>query len=165
VKITLRHIFDIDLEGFWKMFFEPEYARRLHEEGLGFKKCTEVELVREPSGAIQRKIRVDPKFDMPAPVAKILGERFYYLESGRFDPSQKRYRYTLTPSVLSDKVTISGVIWAEPRGPSSVERIVEIEAHVKVFGLGSVLEGFIEKENRAGFQRAATFSNAYLREQ
>lgn len=164
MKLHLRHLYEIDLEGFWRMFFDREYTRRLYEEGLAFSRCQELELKRSDNGEITRKLRIEPKFEAPAVVAKILGDRFYYVESGRFDPAQKRWTYSLTPSVLADKVLLSGSIWAEPRGPGSIDRLAEIDISVRVLGVGGILEGFIEKQNKDGYLKAADFSNRWVKE-
>jgi hypothetical protein len=163
VKLNLQHRYDCDVDTFWdKVFFNEEYVKRLHVEGLRFKDVKIVEM-KDEGGKLSRTIRVDPKFDAPAVVQKILGDLFFYTEVGTFDRATKRWSYTLTPSVLSDRVTIRGDIWCD-NTDKGLNHVADLEIDVRVFGIGSILESFTAKENRDGYQRATDFTNRWLRE-
>ncbi len=161
-RFTIRQSFDIDLERYWAMFLDADYTRRMYTDALGFR----FELVGQTTaadGAITRTLRADPPFELPGPAKRVFPDGLGYGEVGRFDPHQKRWSYTLTPRVLADKASCKGVMWAEPRGSARVERIAEIEVAVKILGLGSVMEAFIERVTRDSYQKSAEFTHQWIR--
>lgn len=163
-KFTVRHVFDVDVDTYWdKVFFDAEYNERLFDEGLGFV-YQEVSLDRHEDGTIERQVRSEPKTEAPAAVKKLVGDKFSYLERGTFDPKTRKWSYVVTPSALSSKLHISGTFWVEPKGDSQLTRIVETELAVKIFGVGKMIEGFVEKETRDNFRKAEAFTNKWLAE-
>ena len=59
---------------------------------------------------------------------------------------------------------IGGTFWVEPRGDKKIERICECEVQVKIFGVGGVVESFIEKTTRESYEKTAAFTNRWLAE-
>ena len=164
-RFTIRHTFDIDLEGYWRdVFFDPEYNRRLYTEALAFKRYELVDQATHADGSVTRTARFEPPFEVPGPAQRVLGPSLGYTELGRFDPAQKRWSYTITPRVLPDKMTSRGTFWVEPRGTDRVERFAEVEVSVKILGLGTLLEAFIERVTRESYDKAGAFTQLFLRE-
>ena len=162
---TVRHTFDVDVDTFWKdIFFNSDFNRRLYLEHLGFKTYDVIEEKQQSDGTVERKVRQTPKTDAPAVVKKLVGDEVSYLEAGRFDPAKKRWAYTITPSKLSDKIEIGGEFWAEPKGDGKIERICTVDLEVKIFGVGKAVEGFIEKQTKDSYDKAATFTRAFIAE-
>ncbi|RLB55755.1 MAG: hypothetical protein DRJ42_05230 [Deltaproteobacteria bacterium] len=163
-KFTVRHVFDVDVDKFWdEVFFDPDYNDRLFDEGLGFI-YELVSLERQDDGTIDRKVRTEPKTDAPAAVKKLVGDKFSYLETGHFDPKTRKWTYVVTPSALPNKISIAGTFWVEPKGDSQLTRIVETELGVKIFGVGKVIEAFVEKETKDNYAKAQAFTNKWLKE-
>lgn len=163
-RFTIRHTFDVELERYWReLFFDPEYNRRLYTEGLAFKRFEVLSQTTAADGSTTRTVRLDPPYEPPGPTKRLFPEGLGYTEVGRFDPAQKRWTYAMTPRVLSDKIISRGVQWAEPRGPNRIERIAEVEIAVSILGLGGLLEGFIEKATRDSYEKAARFTQSWLR--
>lgn len=164
-RFTLRHIFEVELERYWReVFFDAEFNRRMYTEALAFKRFEVLSQVVAPDDAISRTARMDPPFEPPGPAKRVFPEGLGYTEVGRFDPAQKRWTYAMTPRVLADKVVSRGVIWAEPRGTNRIERIAEIEIAVKILGLGGLMEGFVERVTRESYEKASAFTVSWLRE-
>jgi len=164
-SFTIRHTFDTDLDTYWsKVFFDDEYNRRLYLEGLKFHSFEVIEKTGEPGKDFTRKIRTEPNADAPAVVRKLIGDSLAYVESGRFDPKARRWSYTVTTSKLAEKIKINGDFWAEARGDKKVERFCTVNVDVSIFGVGRVVEGFIEKTTRESYDRAAVFTNTFIRE-
>jgi hypothetical protein len=162
-RFTIRHTFDVDLERYWRdVFFNPEYNRRLYTEALAFKRYEVLSQATHPDGSVTRTVRLDPPFEPPGPAKRIFTEGLGYTETGRFDANQKRWTYAMTPRVLPDKISSRGSAWAEPRGTSRIERIVEVEVTVKVLGLGGVIESFVERMTRESYEKATKFTADYL---
>ena len=71
---------------------------------------------------------------------------------------------TITTSKLPDKVKIGGEFWVEPRGEKKIERFCRCDIEVKIFGVGGAIEGFIEKTTRDSYEKAARFTNQFIRD-
>lgn len=163
-SISIRHVLPVDEDTYWsKMFNDADYNRRLYLEGLGFVRYEPVSSTTEADGTVVRKLSMEPKNDAPAVVQKIAGS-LAYEENGRYSPSERVYRFDITPARLADKVKVRGSIRVEKRGDREIQRIVDVEFDVKMFGVGSVLEGFIEKTNRDNWEKNAVFSKKFISE-
>lgn len=163
---TVRHTFEgVDVDTFWeKIFFDQEFNRRLYLDELKFETYEVVEQQSEPNGVVTRRVRQTPRSDAPAVVKKLVGDSVSYIEEGRFDPQTKRWRYSITPSKMADKIRIGGEFWVEPKGENAVERVCTVDLEVKVFGVGKTVEGFIEKQTKDSYEKAASFTQRYIRE-
>lgn len=162
---TSRHTFDIDIDTYWdKVFFDEEYNKQLFVDELQFGAYEVLELNRKPDGSVTRKVRTEPKSDAPAVVKKLVGDSLSYVESGEFDPKARRWKYSVVTSKLSDKVKIGGEFWVEPRPDGKIDRCVTCTIEVKIFGVGGAVEGFIEKQTKESYDKAAAFTNKWIRE-
>jgi Protein of unknown function (DUF2505) len=165
VRYTIKHTIETDVDSFWgKLFFDVEYNRALFSDFLGFTTYRVLEDRTEPNGERHRQVECVPKIELPAAMRKIFGNSVGYVEMGRFDPATRKYFVNGVPKVAADKVKTSSEIWAEPLGDKRCERIVTIDNTVKVFGLGTLIEGFIEQQTRDLYARAADFTNRWIRE-
>lgn len=163
-RFVCRNVFETDPDTFWaKVFFEDDYNRGLYLEGLGFKSYTPISLDEKPDGTKVRRFRTEPKSEAPAVVTKLIGGALDYEETGTFDPKTKIWSYQVRTSKMAEKVRIGGKYWLEARGEKRLERICEVDIAVDVFGVGGVVESFIEKTTRDSYVRATEFTNAYLR--
>ena len=164
MRYTIKHIIETDVDTFWKLFFDAEFNRSLFVEGLHFTTYQVLEDTLEPSGAGRRRIECSPKIDLPAPARKIFGESVGYTEIGRYDATQRKYFAEVVPKVAADKLKTTSETWAEPRGDKRCERLVQVDTTVKIFGLGGLLEGFIEQQTRDQYSKAADFTNRWIRD-
>jgi Protein of unknown function (DUF2505) len=164
VRYTIKHTIETDVDTFWKLFLDAEFNRSLCVDGLQFTVYHVLEDIREPSGAARKRIECSPKIELPAPARKIFGETIGYTEIGRFDPTQKKYFADVVPKVAAEKVKTTSETWAESRGDKRCERLVQVDTTVKVFGLGGLLEGFIEQQTRDQYAKAAEYMNRWIRD-
>lgn len=165
MQFTVRHVFDTDVDSYWsKIFFDDEYNRRLYRDALGFPMYEIVKKDVADNGNIVRRARMEPKADAPAVVKKLVGDSLTYTEDGSFDAAKKRWSYTIATSKLSDKIKIGGEFWVEPRGEKQVERICTVDVNVKIFGVGGVVEAFLESSTRDSYEKAARFTREFIRE-
>lgn len=162
---TIHHTFDVDADTFWReTFMNDEFNKDLYVNHLGFTMYDVVEKREEAGGVLYKKVRTAPKAEAPGPVKKLLGDSLTYVEEGRFDPATKRYEFTITPSTLADKIAIRGEFWVEPRGDAKCERFTKTDVDVRIFGVGKIVEGFVEKTTKDSYDKAAARTRAYLRE-
>ncbi len=163
MRYTIRHSFPISPEAFWtKLFFDPEYNRALFEGHLQFMLYKVLTLDTLPDGSVHRRVECVPKVEMPAAAKKILGETASYVEDGTYDKETGRFTADVLPKVGGDTIKTKVTLWLEPRGANEVDRIAEVDTTVKIFGVGKVLESFIEKQTRASYDTAAEFTVRWI---
>lgn len=165
MRYTIKHTIETDIDTFWnKVIFEPEFNRKLFIEFLGFTTYNVLEDRTDPDGVRHRRIDCVPKIELPAAARKVLGDNLGFVEVGRYDPAVKRYYVQVLPKTGGDKIKTTTEIWAEPLGDKRCERIVSIDNSVKIFGIGGLVEGFIEQQTRDSYARGAEYTNRYIRE-
>ena len=165
MRYTIRHTFNTDADTFWdKVFFDPEYNKALFQGHLGFKLYQVLTLDKAEDGSVHRRTECTPPVELPAAAKKLLGETMSYVEDGRFDPKTRRFTVDVQPKVAADKIKTRVVMWVEPAGDKRIDRFVEVDNTIKVFGVGGMLEGFVEKQTRANYDAAAAFTNKWIAE-
>lgn len=162
MKFILRHPYVIEPETFWReVFFDPEYNEALYRKGLHFEAYKVIE--ETTSGRRTRKLAVTPKLEAPAPIKKLLGDSISYVEDGHLDPAKPSWVTRVLPSKLGDKASISSELWLERTGPGQSDRVAAFDIEVKIFGIGGMFEKFLEKTMRENYQKAADYTNEWLR--
>ena len=164
MRYSIRHAFDADADTFWNVFFDADYNRVLFTEHLKFKLYHVLEFDRRADGVIVRRVECAPAVEVPAIARKIFGDATSYVEEGRFDPKAGRFTVDVRPKVGADRVQTRLEMRVEPRGERRIERIADIDNQVKVFGVGKVIEAFIENETRRTYDAAAEFTRKWLAE-
>jgi hypothetical protein len=106
----------------------------------------------------------DDGLDAPGPVAKALGSSFGYSEEGTFDKKTRTFRFKMKTTTMTDKLRNEGTVRVEPLGDNRCRRVVEIVAEAKVFGIGGLIEGSLEKSFRTGWGRSAEYIVTWARQ-
>ena len=163
-KAKIRHTYNCSEETFWsEIFFSKEFNRKLFLEHLGFKKW-EILRFDESDDTIVRELENHPVTgELPAALAKVIGDNIGFREKGTYDKTKRRYRFKITPNRLANKLSISGEIHVEPRGEERCERIVDLEVVAKVFGLGGMIEKRIIADTEDSFRRGFEFAQTQLK--
>lgn len=163
-ELEIRHVMDCDVDTYWKCVFDEEYNRRLYKDALHFRDFKILDQKETPDGGKSRKLHLNPPAaDLPAPVAKVVGD-LSWQEEGSLDPKTKRYRFKITPASLPDKTHISGEVWCEPRGDKKCERIARINVEVKIFMVGGLVEKRIAEDTKKSYEGAVKFTNEFVKE-
>lgn len=160
----IRDSFDCDVATFWRIFFDSEYSEKLYRGHLKFDVFEIVSLEKDSAGNIKRRTRQAPRVEIPAVAKKVIGDSAGFTEDGRFDAAKQRWTFTVTPATAADKVQTTGEMWCESRGDGRIERITRIDTKVKIFGIGGVVETFIEKTTRTLYGQAAEFTRNWIRD-
>jgi hypothetical protein len=151
-------------ETFWKLFFDNEYNEALFLKTLGFDAWKVVSQDESPD-RIERVVDAIPKVgDLPGPLKKLVENGVGYRERGTYVRADKRMKMTVEPTVMADKLTISGVLHTESTGEKSCRRIYDAVVNAKMFGLGGVIEGRILGDIKQSYEKAAEFTNRWIRE-
>lgn len=165
MRFTIRHTFATDADTFWnQVFFDEAYNKELFEGFLHFPLYKILQLDKQADGTILRRIEAAPPVEIPAVARKVIGDSTSYIEEGRFDPNTKTFRVNVTPKVGGDRIKTTIAIRCEPRGDKRVERIADVDNQVKVFGVGKVIEAFIEKQTRDSYDASAEFTHRWISE-
>jgi hypothetical protein len=101
---------------------------------------------------------------MPGPVRKIFGEEISTTEVTTYDPATSTATFSLTPGTMADKTQLGGSIAVVDDGGSTTERFA-LEAKVKIFGVGPVVERFIEMQAKETQEKSIAFMRTVLEPQ
>lgn len=162
LEFTLNHEIHCSAERFWALFFDAEFTEEMIVGGLGFASC-DIDEIETRGNKRHRDMRVVPKLDIPAAVAKLLGPKLGYTERGVFDEDIEVWDHHLELSVLSDRIRMGGKVRAEPAGENRCRRIAELWCEAKILGLGKIIEKAAEKNMRDGWGRSADWMNGWLK--
>jgi hypothetical protein len=147
VKLSLAYRWECAPETFWALYFDPAFVLRLHLEGLGSTSAEVISQEGDLAAGLTRTLRYGQKPNSPGPVRKIFGEEIVTTEVSIFTPATSTTTFTLTPGTMADKTQLSGSI-ALSRGDDHTTEEFALEARVKIFGVGPVVERFIEHQAR-----------------
>jgi|GEM_PF-1302734 len=155
----LQHELDTPVERFWTDIFESEdFNRALYIDHLGYR--YELDLWDRATG--HRRARVWPTHNVPKALASVLGNTISFVEDGIYDEDAERYDFKVIPSTLAGRIGVSGTVEVEPLSARSCERSVTFEIEARVFGVGHLIESFLETTTREQYDRNALFINEYL---
>jgi hypothetical protein len=163
VRSQIVNIIDVSPEVYWqKLFFDEDYHHALYAE-LSFPSCRIERLETDACGRTRRVLRAVPPIQAPDFVRKQLEGKLYYVEDGTYDPATGLWQFTNKVSVARDSVEIKGVIHTEPL-PRGMRHVLDLEAKVSVFAVGSMFEHLIEKNTRDSYSVMRDFTNRYARD-
>jgi hypothetical protein len=161
VKLSLDYTLDCTPEAFWKLYFDQQFVVRLHLEGLGSTSAEVVSQEGDLTSGITRTLRYGQRPNAPGPVRKIFGDEIVTTEVSTFDPSSSTATFTLTPGTMADKTRIHGAIALASDGRRTTEKF-SLEAQVKIFGVGPIVERFIEHQAREIQGKSVAFMRPLL---
>ncbi|HEY3845110.1 MAG TPA: DUF2505 domain-containing protein [Acidimicrobiales bacterium] len=163
MKLTLSYTWDCPPASFWELYFDPEWVIRLHLEGLGSTSAEVVSQEGDLASGLTRTLRYSQKPNAPGPVRKIFGEEITSTETSTYDPATSTTTFILTPGTMADKTLINGAIALSESGGQTTETF-SLEARVKIFGVGPVIERFIEHQARETQERSVAFMREELQQ-
>jgi hypothetical protein len=161
MKLSMVDGLDCTPEAFWALYYDPAFIVRLHLEGLG---STSVEVVSQEgdlTSGLVRTLRYGQRPNAPGPVRKIFGDEIIATEVSTFDPAASTTIFTVTPGTMADKTHIEGRIVLTGEGGRTVETFT-LDARVKIFGAGPIVERFIESQARATQEKSVLFMRGEL---
>lgn len=162
MRCEYRHPLPGTPERFWQTYFDPAFVEKSLLEAMGCTRFTILEQSGDLAAGLHRRLESEQPIQAPAAVRSLVGEVIAYVEDGRFDPRTGRWRFTITPSVLADKVKLSGEQWVEPAPGGGIERVIAIDCSVNLFGLGGVLERFVAQVTGENYERQAAHMRTVL---
>lgn len=161
MRLTLTYDWDCTPEQFWALYYDPEFAVRLHLECLGSTSAEVLSQEGDVATGLVRTLRYGQRPPMPGPVRKIFGEEVVTTEVSTYDPATSTTTFTMTPGTMADKTHIDGTIAFTRQGERTVETF-SLEARVKIFGAGPIVERFIEAQARSMQEKSVGFMRREL---
>ena len=161
MKLSLVYRWDCSPDEFWALYYDPDFAVRLHLEALGSTSAVIVSQEGDLDTGLVRTLRYGQRPPMPGPVRKIFGEEVVTTEVSTFDPQMSRTTFVMTPGTMADKTQIAGSIAFTVDRGTTVETF-SLDARVKIFGAGPIVERFIEAQARAMQGKSVDFMRAEL---
>jgi hypothetical protein len=161
-KFTTTHEINCTSETFWKVFLDTRFNEYLYNQQLG---CREFKILEqgESDNNVTRKVLVMPAdLNMPAPVAKVMGQAYSYVLTGSFDKQSMVWHFQCVPNTLADKTHYTGSIRIEPLGDDKVHRIADIEYAANIITVGALMESSMETKIRAEYDASAACMNTWL---
>ena len=160
MQVQIINVIQVTPAVYWeKLFFDADYHRELYQR-LAFPRCDVERLETDARGRVRRVLRAVPPLSAPEFIRKQLAGKLFYIEDGTYDPASGLWSFKNEVSVAADSVSISGVIRTEPL-PTGLRHVLDLEAKVNVFGLGSLFEHLIEKNTRDSYNVMREFTNEY----
>jgi hypothetical protein len=161
VKLTLDYAWDCEPAAFWTLYYDPDFVVRLHLDALGSTSAEVVAQEGDLTSGLVRTLRYGQRPNMPGPVRKIFGEEVVTTEVSTYDPATTTTTFTMTPGTMADKTHIEGRIALAREGAGALETFF-LDARVKIFGAGPIVERFIEHQARDMQEKAVAFMRAEL---
>jgi hypothetical protein len=160
---TVRHTIETDVDSFWRLFLDQDVALAMWKD-LGSPGSYEVvEENISDDGSTTWRIDYAANVDLPSFAKKFVGDGSYS-EFGTYDNVHKQYKARCVPKQNADKFGTTFEIRALPLGDGTrCERVTVVENTVKVFGVGGLIERFLEHTQRDAHNRAADFLNRWIR--
>jgi Protein of unknown function (DUF2505) len=161
-KLSVAHDYDCTATTFFRdCILSKTYNDELYAF-LGFPRFEWLELREEGQRTFRRTRVAPPTGQLPAPVKKLIGDGLSYIEEGTYDATTMRFEFRVLPSALGEKADVTGRLWCTDRPGGGIVRHAQLDAHVKVFGIGSLLEEKILDGYRRSFEAAAKFTSGFL---
>lgn len=151
------------LERFVAVYFSEHFNIEVAKVS-GLRIRTLVSETIHPDGRRDRRVRMHPHVTLPAAIKRFVSEdQIHYDEVSSYDPTTQTVRFHID-SKANDRVTFKGTIRFVPDG-DGVRRVIDSEVEIKApFGVGAVIEKFIEGEVAKGYEKIKPFLQRYLDE-
>lgn len=163
LELTVVHELSCTPARFWDLFLEPDFTRAMIVDGLDFARC-DIDPVKDKGTVKHRHMFVEPKVDLPGPVARLIGPKLGYDEYGELDTQTQVWTFHYRLSVLSERIRMGGKLRVEAASAGKCKRIADLWVEAKIIGIGKMVERAAEKNMRDGWTRSATWMNGYLAE-
>lgn len=159
----IEQTFQCTPDTFWhRVFFDPEYNRRLFLERLRFERWEQISHTPTADG-FRRVVEVVPRLgEVPAAIKALLKDGAGYREEGEFIASKSLYCLNAIPHVRPDRIHISGEMLVEPLGPGQCKRTYTGVVKVDLFGVGGLLEQRLLDDVDKGYSRAGEVTERFI---
>lgn len=161
-QATNKQLFPVSAETYWgKLWLNLLFLERLYTEVLGCRKIELLQQTGDAASGMKRVLRLHKLVQAPAAVQKVLGEVMLLEEHSEFDAASQSWRYRMIPERLADRMQVSGR-FSLSASSQGVEETTEDELGFKMFGVGSLVEGFMVRESKQSHAVRIAFMQRYI---
>ena len=171
-SFELRHTYPASREAVWTALDSPEYTalRTQHGQRPGAK-VTQAILSDSLEGETRvRRVRHTLQRSIPRMMQRFTGPQLSYVVTEHIDPTTFTVAWTATPEVdrggraVDRRIRIEGsyVFVDLPGSEAACERIVKVEIHVAIPGLGRKIEQGIATSLRTTHESSAQLACEFL---
>ncbi|MBI3071846.1 MAG: DUF2505 family protein [Deltaproteobacteria bacterium] len=160
MKFSVAHEFPMTPAQFWKNLYDPAYDAYI-ETDLEFRERRILE-VKEDEKQISRRISTLPKRTWPAIIEKVFGDGFGFVEESTWVKGTNVMAWRTIPNRMADRVKAAGTLHVAELGANRIQRVVEGDVDVRLFGVGGIVESIVLKSIEETYVRAAASLNRWL---
>lgn len=161
MHFRIEHQLGVSAPDYWRFLFDPELEVAV-KQAAGLKRF-DVK-TRHEGAAMVREVEVLPNIEVPAMIAKLVGDNIGYHETDRVPKTgAMRYEWLVVSHALPDKLAMGGSFVVEPAGSRCCQRVIEGEVKVKIFGVGGIVEKFIVFEVEKTYAIVAREQERWIR--
>jgi hypothetical protein len=161
-KFEARHVLPFPPEAFWRLVHgNSEFNDALYNTHLKHR----YEVLENDPVTGKWLSKMYPNVVLPAVLAKAAAgkeEGFCLAEDGVLDRTNWIYKFKVIPSIMSDNVDVRGEMVILPHGDGHCQRVVKFEIDVRAFGIGKIVEAFVEKTVLRGYDDSGEFLQRYM---
>lgn len=162
VNLAYRHVFKVSPETYWReLCLNLDYQERMFREALGCPRMEVLELSGDYEHGMRRKLRFTKHIDAPAAISKMFGSAVTMEEHSEFDAKAQRWSYRMIPALMSERIDIRGTVEIAPH-PDGVEQRATNTLACRIFGLGTIIEHFLNKSTEEGSRDKNDFTERYI---
>ncbi len=159
MNFVFAHDFDIDVEGFWKMFFSDEYEQALWKH-LKMRNPTILE--RKDEGSVYRRsVRLEPEMEVP-PWAASLVKSTGYIEHDLLHRDRSSMDVRIEPLMMKDRMQLHGTFTVSSLGSGRCRREFRGELKINVMLIGGKMEAFMVDRIREGYDSSAVMTREFI---
>lgn len=162
-QATIRNAIDCSEQDYFeKCLFSEDYTKRLYLEVLKMPGVEVLEMKKD-GDVWSRRVQIQPTLTgLPGPVTKLVGDKFSYIEEGKYDTKTKRFKFNVLPSTAADKTKASGEMWCETEGGKTY-LCAKLDVEVKIFVVGGMVEDKILGDFKASMGASAPFIGQFVK--
>ncbi|MEV6512778.1 DUF2505 family protein [Streptomyces sp. NPDC051642] len=158
MKFTLTYDVAGAPDDFFVWFLDSAREEDLYKGELAYRSYS-MSGRRESDERVVRRTVFQRSLQLPDPVSKLLGANFSEVEDGTFEKADRLWTWKVTPSSQADKIRHEGHLRVEDVDAVRSRLRLDFTYEAKIFGVGGLLESFMEKTLRGEWDRTVAFYN------
>ena len=159
MNFVFAHEFDIDAEGFWKMFFSHEYEQALWKH-LKLRNPTILER-KDEGNTYRRSVRLEPEMEVPSWAASVVSNTGY-IEHDVLHRDRSSMDVRIEPLMMKDRMQLHGAFKVTPLSPGRCRREFSGDIKINVLLIGGKMEKFMIDRMREGYDAAAVMTRDFI---
>lgn len=164
VQFTIGGFYAVSAAVFWeRVFFNEGYTQALMVNGLGHKSAQVISLETASNGVVRRRMKVQPKLNIPGPIKRLLGDGFHYIEEGTYDPRRPAFISKITLPSAPKIIEINSTLSFADRKSGGADRQVRLAVKSSKFGLARLIETTSKGILTQQYNEAEAFTQIWLK--